>query len=100
MHKGRLIGFDTPSGLKSQLPKGTIWQLTVEGSSDLIEELERQQLVRTASLSAGSIRLHTNEKSNAQQIQTLLGEGILETESIQPLEGNLEDVFLWLAQAD
>jgi ABC-2 type transport system ATP-binding protein len=100
MHQGKLIGMDTPSGLKSKLPKGTIWQLNLEGSSNLVEELESEKAVRTASLSAGSIRLHTRRETNAQQIQTLLGEGVLELESILPLEGNLEDVFLWLAQTD
>jgi ABC-2 type transport system ATP-binding protein len=97
MHQGKLIGLDTPTGLKSDLPAGTIWRVEIDQPARAIEFLENRKEVRSVTLSAESIKMHTLQKSNAQQMQTLLGEGGYSPGSISPVNGTLEDVFLWLA---
>jgi ABC-2 type transport system ATP-binding protein len=100
MHLGRLIGLDTPTKLKSTLPDGTIWRVEVEQSTLAVGFLEGRSEVRSVTLSADSLKIHTVQDSNAQQLEALLGEGGFSSQSITPLNGTLEDVFLWLARTE
>jgi len=100
MHLGRLIGLDTPTKLKSTLPDGTIWRVELEQSALAVGYLEGRREVRSVTLSADSLKIHTVQDSNTQQLEALLGEGGFSSRSIAPLNGTLEDVFLWLARAE
>jgi ABC-2 type transport system ATP-binding protein len=99
MHQGKLIGLDTPSRLKVTLPEGTIWRAEVEQSTLAVSFLEGRSEVRSVTLSADSLKIHTTKETNAQQLKSLLGDGGFLSRSIKPLHGTLEDVFLWLAGA-
>jgi ABC-2 type transport system ATP-binding protein len=100
MHQGKLIGLDTPTGLKSGLPAGTIWRAEVDQLASTVGFLEDRKEVRSVTLSADSLKIHTRQESNSQQLESLLGEGGFISRSIKPLNGTLEDVFLWLARAE
>jgi ABC-2 type transport system ATP-binding protein len=99
MHQGSLIGVDTPSRLKSNLPKGTIWRVELEHPASAVAFLEGSREVRSVTLSANSLKVHTLQEKDAHQLVSLLGEGGFSSRSVSPLQGSLEDVFLWLAQA-
>jgi hypothetical protein len=81
------------------LPEGTIWRAEVEQSTLAVSFLEGRSEVRSVTLSADSLKIHTTKETNAQQLKSLLGDGGFLSRSIKPLHGTLEDVFLWLAGA-
>jgi ABC-2 type transport system ATP-binding protein len=100
MHQGELMGLDTPTALKSGLPQGTIWRVELDQSIEAVTFLETREEVRSIILSADSLKLHTREECDVQQLAYLLGEGDFISQSITPLSGTLEDVFLRLALAE
>jgi ABC-2 type transport system ATP-binding protein len=99
MHQAKLIGMGTPAELKSQLPWGTVWRAEVEQTISAASFLEGSAEVRSVTLNAESIKIHTRDETDAQQLGELLGAGGFSNHSISPSKGTLEDVFLWLARA-
>jgi ABC-2 type transport system ATP-binding protein len=99
MHRARLMGMGTTSRLKSELPGGTIWRVVLEHPATAVDFLEGHSEVRSVTLSANSLKVHTRQVKNAQQVASLLGEGGFSSRSVTPLQGSLEDVFLWLARS-
>jgi hypothetical protein len=72
----------------------------LEHPTTAVDFLEGHSEVRSVTVNANSLKVHTRQKQDAQQVASLLGEGGFFSSEIEPLKGSLEDVFLWLARAD
>ena len=99
MHKGRLMGIDTPSNLKRRIQESTLWQVQASPPMKALDYLEREPQVEFVLLAGDHLRVHTRQAISVDQLGNMLATGSIQLEGIEPAPPTLEDVFIHLAQA-
>ena len=98
MQAGKLLAMDTTAALKYSVP-GQVWEIRAEPLLAALEEVQQLNGVLRVSLSGDSLRLVAGDKLNRKKLQSwLTGRGI-QVESVQPVQTDMEEAFLYLAGA-
>ena len=98
MYRGKLLAYDTPLALKATYLKGAAWELAATPLLDSVERLTGLEGIAQANLQGDRTHVIVNPEAwTPESLVQKLAEYGITTQSIEPVETTLEDVFHYLA---
>jgi ABC-2 type transport system ATP-binding protein len=97
MRNGCLLAMDSPSALKTNLLVGQVWEIFTPALIVGMEALEKAPEVQRARLAGDHLSALTAKDMPSQELLNILRQAGLVDVRVQPVQANLEDIFLLLA---
>ena len=101
IYKGTLIARGSPSGLKRDYIKGSIYSIETKKRVEALELLEKQTWARNPFPTGNFVRFLVEDKSIAKEtIEKIFSDSGFEKVSLETVKPTLEDVFVALVETE
>ncbi len=97
MQNGHLLAIDTPATLKSQVVKGSVWEVKAQPLLPALNALTASRSIVRVRLSGDRIIAIAKPDAGAHSFRSILDPANIAIERVRLVEPTLEDVFLALA---
>ena len=98
MRSGKLLAMDTPLRLKEQFVLGSVYEVYAPALLAGLRALEASPMVLRASLAGDHLRVIVKPGLEPEGLRSTLAEAGVESQTVQPGEPGLEDVFVHLSK--